>query len=131
MAVATLRVTLEPLMRERVAPGEAAVQATVVNEGTQPELFHEHHPVDCGPVFEQHNPVVYVRSVLRDDAEPLERFDGAIAVVDPDAIVRPVDVVSSGLVGHGPLLGQRVGAVRHGQEGGQGQARRPHADSRG
>ena len=41
-AVATLRVTLEPLTRERVAPGDAAVQATVVNEGAQPEPFHEH-----------------------------------------------------------------------------------------
>jgi hypothetical protein len=42
VAVATLRVTLEPLTRGRVAPGDAAVQATVVNEGDQPEPFHEH-----------------------------------------------------------------------------------------
>lgn len=40
--MATLRVTLEPLTRERVAPGDAAVEATVVNEGDRPEPFHEH-----------------------------------------------------------------------------------------
>jgi hypothetical protein len=42
LAVATLRVTLEPITRDRVAPGDVGVEATVVNEGAQPEPFHEH-----------------------------------------------------------------------------------------
>jgi hypothetical protein len=40
--MATLRVTLRPLTREGVAPGDAEVEATVVNEGDRPEPFHEH-----------------------------------------------------------------------------------------
>jgi len=42
VGVATLRVTLGPVTRERVAPGDVAIEATVVNEGDQPEPFHEH-----------------------------------------------------------------------------------------
>ena len=40
--MSTLPVTLEPITRERVAPGDAAVEATIVNEGDRPEPFHEH-----------------------------------------------------------------------------------------
>ena len=36
-----LRVTLEPVTRERVAPADAAVEATIVNAGDAPELFNE------------------------------------------------------------------------------------------
>lgn len=39
--MAALRVTLEPSTKERVAPGDVAVEATVVNGGGEPVLFNE------------------------------------------------------------------------------------------
>lgn len=38
----SLRATLEPVTRERVAPDAAAVDVRIVNEGREPELFHDY-----------------------------------------------------------------------------------------
>ena len=38
----SLRATVEPVMRERMAPDAAAVDVRIVNEGREPELFHDY-----------------------------------------------------------------------------------------
>ena len=37
-----LRARLEPVTRDRVIPGDAAIDVRIVNDGSEPEIFHEH-----------------------------------------------------------------------------------------
>jgi hypothetical protein len=86
LAVATLRVTLEPLTRERVAPGDAAVQATVVNEGDQPEPFHEYQARHGSLVLQVEDPSGR-RVLLPPPPPPSERELGQPALLAPGASV--------------------------------------------
>ena len=84
--MATLRVTLEPLTRERVAPGDAAVQATVVNEGAQPEPFHEHQARHGSLVLQVEDPSGR-RVLLPPPPPPSERELALAAPLAPGASV--------------------------------------------
>ena len=37
-----LRARLEPVTRDRLIPGDAAIDVRIVNDGSEPEIFHEH-----------------------------------------------------------------------------------------
>src|SRR5215831_2843796 len=53
---ADMRVTLERLTQERLAPGEAAVAVTIVNDGDRPTPFHEHRAQRASLVLQVEDP---------------------------------------------------------------------------
>jgi hypothetical protein len=86
LVVATLRVTLEPVTRERVAPGDVAVEATVVNEGARPEPFHEHQARHGSLVLQVEDPSGR-RVLLPPPPPPNERDLGQATPLAPGASV--------------------------------------------
>lgn len=84
--MATLRVTLEPITRGRVAPGDAAVEATVVNEGDRPEPFHEHQARHGSLVLQVEDPSGR-RVLLPPPSPPDERDLGPPTPLAPRASV--------------------------------------------
>ena len=86
LVVSSLRVTLEPITRERVAPGDAAVAATVVNEGDRPEPFHEHQARHGSLVLQVEDPSGR-RVLLPPPSPPDERDLGPPTPLAPRASV--------------------------------------------
>ena len=54
--MSALRVTLEPVTRKRVAPGDAAIEVVVVNSGDKPEFFHEYQAQHASLVLQLEDP---------------------------------------------------------------------------
>ena len=54
--MSALRVTLEPVTRKRVAPGDAAIEVVVVNSGDKPEFFHEYQARHASLVLQLEDP---------------------------------------------------------------------------
>ena len=82
--MATLRVTLRPMTQERVAPGDAVVEATVVNEGDRPEPFHEHQARHGSLVLQVEDPSGR-RMLLPPPSPPDERDLGPPTPLAPRA----------------------------------------------